>query len=72
MQFHEQLGELLRLERGAAEVASRAEGTVVAVPLAGGREQGLQQHDLLPVGQLRRVDEGGILLFGCKTDGFAA
>lgn len=42
VQFHEQTGELVRLERGASEIASRAEGTVITIPLARGREQGLQ------------------------------
>jgi hypothetical protein len=70
VQFHEQFGELLRLEGGAAEVASRPERTVVTIPFAGRGEQGLEQQNLFSVGELGRVDEGSVFFFRCEAGGF--
>ena len=69
-QLAEEGCKLIGLEGGAAEIASRAEGTVETVPFAGGREQGLQQEDVFSVGELRRVNEGLVFFFGCEAGGF--
>ena len=70
VQLDEKVGELFGLERGAAEIASRAEGTVETVPFAGGGEQGFQQEDVFSVGQLRGVNKGLILFLRREADGF--
>jgi hypothetical protein len=56
-EFNEEVGELFGFEGSAAKIAPGAEGTVVAVALAGGGEQGFEEEDVFAVGELGRVDK---------------
>jgi hypothetical protein len=54
----ERLCQLIRLEGCAAEISASAEWAVIAIALAGGGEQRLQQCDLLAVWQGGIMQEG--------------
>lgn len=51
VQIHVGAGELIRFEGSTAEIATGAEGTIIAVTLTGGCEQRFQQGNAPSVGQ---------------------